>query len=185
VCLRHRLARREDLPALRELVTAAIEELQRPFLTPEQIAASHAIMGVDTQLIDDCTYFLVECDGVVAGCGGWSRRATLVGGDHSAGRDDRLLDPAVDAARVRAMYTHPRFTRRGIGRLLLECCEAGAAGEGFRQLDLVATLAGEPLFRTFGFEATGSFTDTGSGGAIPLLRMSKAITPTRPKPRID
>lgn len=183
--LRHRLARRDDLPELRHLVTAAIEQLQRPFLTPEQIAASHAIMGVDTLLIDDRTYFVVECDGVVAGCGGWSRRATLVGGDHSAGRDDRLLDPAVDAARVRAMYTHPRFTRRGIGRLVLEACEASAAGEGFSRLELVATRAGQPLFASYGFEATEEFEDATSGTAIPLVRMTKAITPCLPGAGID
>jgi len=180
VSLKHRLAHRDDLPALRDLVTAAIEELQRPFLTPEQIAASHVIMGVDSRLIDDGTYFVVECDGVVAGCGGWSRRATLVGGDHTAGRDDRLLDPAADAARVRAMYTHPCFTRRGIGRLVLERCEAGAAGEGFCHLELVATMAGQALFRSFGFEVTEAFTDTTSGTAIPLLRMTKSITPGLP-----
>jgi GNAT superfamily N-acetyltransferase len=181
VNLRHRLACRDDIPALRELVTAAIEKLQRPFLTPEQIAASHAIMGVDTRLIDDGTYFVVECDGIVAGCGGWSRRATLVGGDHSAGRDDRLLDPGRDAARVRAMYTHPRFTRRGIARLVLEVCEASAAAEGFSRLELVATMAGRPLFQSFGFQATEEFHDTSRGTAIPLLRMTKAITPCPPR----
>jgi GNAT superfamily N-acetyltransferase len=173
----HRLARRDDLPELRALVTAAIDHLQRPFLTSEQIAASHAIMGIDTQLIDDGTYFVVERDGVVAGCGGWSRRATLVGGDHSAGRDDRLLDPTAEAAGVRAIYTHPHFTRRGIARLVLECCEAGAASVGFTRLQLVATLAGQPLFRSFGFEATDAFTDTTTGTAIPLVRMTKTIAP--------
>jgi GNAT superfamily N-acetyltransferase len=181
VSFKYRLAHWDDLPALRDLVRAAIEELQRPFLTPEQISASHAIMGVDSRLIDDGTYFVVECDGVVAGCGGWSRRATLVGGDHAAGRDDRLLDPAIDAARVRAMYTHPRFTRRGIGRLVLERCEAGAADEGFCHLELVATLAGQALFRSFGFEVTEAFTDTTSGTAIPLLRMTKPIAPGLPE----
>jgi GNAT superfamily N-acetyltransferase len=175
--LGHRLARREDLPELRALVTAAIDQLQRPFLAPDQIAASHAIMGIDTQLIDDGTYFVVECDGIVAGCGGWSLRATLVGGDHSAGRDDRVLDPATEAAGVRAMYTHPRFTRRGIGRLVLECCEAGAVAAGFGRLQLVATLAGQPLFRSFGFEAIEAFTDTTTGIAIPLVRMTKPIPP--------
>ena len=95
------------MPALAVLMNAAIGELQKPFLTEEQIASSRAIMGLDTQLIDDRTYFIVEQNGVLAGCGGWSRRATLYGGDRSPGRDAALLDPAHDAARVRAMYTHP------------------------------------------------------------------------------
>lgn len=121
-----RLATHADIPALAELISAAIGELQKPFLTEAQIASSRAIMGLDTQLIDDGTYFIVEQGGVLAGCGGWSRRATLYGGDRSLGRDAALLDPAKDAARVRAMYTRPGFTRRGIGRLILSLCEDAA-----------------------------------------------------------
>ena len=105
---------------LAALMARAIGELQRGFLSPAEIEASRAVMGLDTQLIDDGTYFVVESGGAVAGCGGWSRRATLFGGDHSAGRDAALLDPAKDAARVRAMYTAPEFARRGVGRLILE-----------------------------------------------------------------
>ena len=126
----HRLATRDDLPSLEPMVTRAIDELQRGYLDATQIAASHAIMGLDTQLIDDGTYFVIETDGALAGCGGWSRRATLFGGDHSAGRDAHLLDPRIDAARVRAMYTHPDFTRRGVGRLILTLCENGGGGRG-------------------------------------------------------
>ena len=118
----HRLATRADLPALTALMAAAIGELQRGFLSEDQIAASRAIMGLDTQLIDDGTYFVVLEGAAVAGCGGWSRRATLYGGDHSPGRDAALLDPATDAARVRAMYTAPAFARRGVGRLILTLC---------------------------------------------------------------
>ena len=105
--LQHRLATPADMPALTALMEAAIAELQKAFLSDAQIAASRAIMGLDTQLVDDGTYFVVEQDGALAGCGGWSRRATLYGGDRSPGRDAALLDPAQDAARVRAMYTHP------------------------------------------------------------------------------
>jgi GNAT superfamily N-acetyltransferase len=122
-----RLATRDDLAALMPLVDAAISELQRGFLDADQIESSRAIMGIDTQLVDDGTYFVVEIDGAIAGCGGWSRRATLYGGDHSAGRDAKLLDPRVDPAKVRAMYTHPSFARRGVGRLVLERCEGAAA----------------------------------------------------------
>src|SRR3569833_1357064 len=95
-------------------MAASIPELQRGFLTPAQIEASRTIMGLDRQLVADGTYFIVEHDGRIAGCGGRSRRATLYGGDHTPGRDASLLDPAVDAARVRAMYTHPDFARRGV-----------------------------------------------------------------------
>ncbi len=139
-----RLATESDLPALRALMNDAIGELLKPFLTQDQIAASYAVMGLDTQLIEDGTYFVVEDDGVIAGCGGWSRRATLFGGDHSAGRDAALLDPAKDAARVRAMYTHPAFTRRGVGRMILEASERAAAAEGFSRVELAATAGGEP-----------------------------------------
>src|ERR1700741_3852843 len=109
VDLIHRLARRDDLGALRALIDVAISELQKPFLNERQIASSRTIMGLDTQRIDDGTYFIVEADGKLAGCGGWSRRATLYGGDQSPGRSAALLDPAKDAARVRAMYTHPNY----------------------------------------------------------------------------
>jgi len=122
-----------DLERLRGLMDLAISRLQNAFLTPDQVAASRHVMGLDTQLIADRTYFVVEAAGRVAGCGGWSRRATLFGGDHSAGRDAALLDPARDAARVRAMYTHPDFVRRGVGRLILQACESAAAAEGFRR----------------------------------------------------
>jgi GNAT superfamily N-acetyltransferase len=170
-----RLATRDDLSAVNAVMTAAIDQLQQPFLDPAQIAASHAIMGVDTQLIDDGTYFVVECDGAVAGCGGWSRRATMYGGDHTAGRDAGLLDPRTDAARVRAMYTHPRFARRGIGRMVLGCCQSAAAAEGFARLELVATLSGQPLYRSFGFEPVEPFYDTSTGVEIPLVKMVKVI----------
>ncbi|MER8574373.1 GNAT family N-acetyltransferase [Mesorhizobium sp. M1338] len=119
ISLDHRLATRADMPALAVLMNAAIGELQKPFLTEEQIISSRAILGLDTQLVDDGTYFIVEQNGILAGCGGWSRRATLYGGDRSPGRDAALLDPTKDAARVRAMYTHPSFIRRGVGRLIL------------------------------------------------------------------
>src|SRR5262245_7119573 len=133
-------------------MAASITELQRPFLDDAQIASSRTIMGLDTQLVDDGTYFIVEAEGGLAGCGGWSRRATLYGGDRSPGRDDALLDPATDAARVRAMYTHPRHTRRGVGRLILSLCEEMARSEGYRRVELMSTLAGEPLYRACGYE---------------------------------
>ena len=173
--LTHRLARRDDLDALEALMDAAITELQQPFLDDDQIAASRAIMGLDTQLIDDGTYFIVEADGELAGCGGWSRRATLYGSDQTSGRDPALLDPATDAARVRAMYTHPDHTRKGVGRLILSLCESAAQADGFTRVELVATLAGEPLYRACGYEPYEEFADDRGGAPVPLLRMRKSL----------
>lgn len=172
----HRLARRADVAMLSTLMARAIGELQRGFLSPAEIEASRAVMGLDTQLIEDGTYFVVECGGLTAGCGGWSRRATLFGGDHSAGRDAALLDPAKDAARVRAMYTAPEFARRGVGRLILELCERAAAADGFSRVELAATLAGEPLYHARGYAVIERMdVDTPSGLRIPLARMGKTI----------
>jgi GNAT superfamily N-acetyltransferase len=173
--LTHRLATRGDLDALRALMDAAISELQKPFLDERAIASSRTIMGLDTQLVDDGTYFIAAAHGELAGCGGWSRRATLYGGDRTPGRSAALLDPAVDAARVRAMYTHPRHARRGVGRLILSLCEEAARAEGFRRVELVATKAGECLYRAAGYEAFEHLVDDRGGAAVPLLRMRKAL----------
>ena len=171
----HRLATRGDLPALTDLMATAIGELQTGFLSQDQIAASRSFMGLDTQLIDDGTYFIIEADGVLAGSGGWSRRNTLYGGDHTPGRNAALLDPSTDAARVRAMYTNPAFARRGVGRLLLSLCEAAAAAEGFRRVELAGTMSGEPLYRACGYQPIERFSDDRGGVAVPLVRMGKAL----------
>jgi GNAT superfamily N-acetyltransferase len=173
--LRHRLARRDDVAALTDLMEMAITQLQMPFLDAAQIAASRTIMGLDTQLIDDRTYFVIEECGAIAGCGGWSRRQTMYGGDRSPGRDAALLDPAKDAARVRAMYTHPAFVRRGVGRLILALCEDAARAEGFSSAELVATLAGEPLYTACGYRPILRFTDDRGGTPVPLVRMVKEL----------
>ena len=170
-----RPARTADLEALRALMDAAISELQKPFLDERQIASSRAIMGLDTQLVDDGTYFVVEADGRLAGCGGWSRRATLYGGDQSPGRSAVLLDPTKDAARVRAMYTHPHHTRKGVGRLILSLCEEAARAAGFKRVELMATMAGELLYRACGYEPSERLMDDRGGAAVPLLRMSKTL----------
>ena len=176
--LSHRLARRDDVPVLKDLMTTAIRQLQRGFLSPEAIEASFDVMGLDTQLIDDGTYFVIEENGTIAGCGGWSRRATLFGGDHSAGRSAALLDPTKDAARVRAMYTNPSFARRGVGSLILRLCESAAVAEGFSRVELAATMAGMPLYRACGYREIEAFeADTRAGIRIPLMRMGKGIAP--------
>ena len=167
-----RTATVDDLPAMREVMRLAIEQLQTDFLSPAEIEASHAVMGLDTQLVEDGTYFIVEEGGQIAGCGGWSRRATLYGGDHSSDlRQPRLLDPATEEARVRAMYTHPDFVRRGVGRMILDAAEQAALVEGFGGVRLMATLAGEPLYRACGYEEVGR-----TAGEVPLVLMAKALT---------
>jgi GNAT superfamily N-acetyltransferase len=175
VIFTNRLAVTADIPTLTALMDAAIVELQRAYLDDAQIEASRAVMGIDRQLIDDGTYFVVEADGELAGCGGWSRRATMYGGSHSPGRDNRLLDPAVEPARVRAMYTHPAFARRGVGRLILSLCEAAAAAEGFTRLELASTAAGEPLYTAYGFVAFERGQETAGGVPIPIVRMEKRV----------
>ena len=149
----------------------AIEQLQSAYLTAAQVQASHGFMGLDRRLIGDRTYFVVEADGAIAGCGGWSRRATAYGGDHTAGRDDRMLDPATEAAKVRAMYTNPDHVRKGVGTTILALCEAAARQEGFAALELSATMAGVPLYRSFGFIDVRPFEDSG----VPMILMRKAI----------
>ena len=173
--LTHRLATRADLEALRALMDASIGELQKGFLDAKQIAASRAIMGLDTQLIDDATYYVAESGNQIAGCGGWSRRNTLYGGDQTPGRDAALLDPSTDAARIRAMYTHPSHVRRGVGRLLLKVCEDAAQLQGFRRVELMATLSGVPLYHACGYEALDSILDDRGGVPVPLIRMTKAL----------
>lgn len=173
--LTSRLANQDDLEPLRALVERAIGELQKPFLTDAQIASSRTIMGLDRQLVEDGTYFVIEADGKLAGCGGWSRRATLYGGDASPGRNTALLDPEREPGRVRAMYTHPDFTRRGVGRLILSLCEDAARKEGFRRLELMATMAGRPLYSACGYLPIEELTDDRGGAPVPLTRMSKTL----------
>jgi GNAT superfamily N-acetyltransferase len=173
-----RLAVPADVPDLTVLMDQAIAQLQRAFLDDAQIASSWAIMGMDTQLIDDGTYFVVESNADIAGCGGWSRRATLYGGNQTPGRDGNLLDPAVEPARVRAMYTNPAYARRGVGRLILSLCEAAAAAEGFTRLELMSTLSGEPLYTAYGFRPLDRLLDATGGASVPLVRMEKSVDET-------
>ena len=165
-----------DLPALTALMKRSIDALQSDLLSAEQVAASHAIMGLDTQLVEDGTYLLVERDGAFAGCGGWSRRATLFGGDHSVAlRDPAPLDPARDPAKIRAMYTDPDFTRRGVGRLILDRCERAAVQHGFAKVELMATLSGERLYTACGYSAVESVNVIAQGIEIPMIRMQKPL----------
>ena len=173
--LQIRVARLDELAALHALMDLAIGELLKPFLTETEIASNRTIMGLDSQLVKDGTYFVVEQNGALAGCGGWSRRATMYGGDVSPGRDPVLLDPARDAARVRAMYTHPSFVRRGVGRMILAACEEATRAESFTRAELVATMAGLPLYQACGYQVVERFTDDRGGTPVPLARMTKVL----------
>lgn len=177
--LTHRVATLDDLDAIRVVVRRAIEQLQSYFLTPEQVAASHQVMGVDTQLLRDGTYFLLLAGDRIAGCGGWSYRRTLFGGDASViAREPEKLDPAIDAARIRAMYTDPGFTRRGVGRRVLALCEEAARTAGFWRAEMMATMAGEPLYRSCGYVRLEEPIAAEAGdAAVPLVRMGKMLTP--------
>ncbi len=175
--LHHHLATEADIPAIRDLMARAIAVNQQGFLTPAQIALSHNVMGLDTQIIADRTYFLILRDEQLVGCGGWSARATLYGGDASiVARDPAPLDPATDAARVRAMYTDPACVRQGIGRMILDLCEGAARAAGFRRTEMMATLSGEPLYRACGYLPIEHVESPPVDGvSVPLIRMGKML----------
>jgi GNAT superfamily N-acetyltransferase len=180
-----RLAERRDVPALEALIPLSARKLQAAHYSAAQIdGALGTVFAVDRQLIADGTYFVVEDDAGIVGCGGWSKRRTLFGGDRGrAAAEDALLDPACDPARVRAFFVHPRCARRGIGSLLLRECERAAIAAGFRTLELAATLAGEPLYAARGFRATERFDIALANGlAIPAVRMSKSIVGNAHRP---
>ncbi len=174
-----RLALLSDVPDIRTLMDFAIDAHFRDILTPHQIALSRSIMGLDTKLIEDATYVLIcdETTGQVAGCGGWSRRATLFGGDHTAEqRNDRLLDPATEPARVRAMYTHPDYARRGVGRQILDWAEKQARSAGFARVELMATPSGRPFYAACGYMALEEIVAVEDAGTIvPGWRMAKSL----------
>ncbi len=170
-----RLATPSDTESIKLLMNLAILELQKTYLTKDQIQASFAGMGLDSQLIEDCTYFCVMDGEVLVGCGGWSRRATLHGGDHSADRDDSLLDPATDRARIRAMYTHPDHIKRGIGKMIIGASEEAARAEGFKALEMAATLAGVPFYMKCGYHIESEWEDMNGAVSVPLCTMVKVL----------
>jgi GNAT superfamily N-acetyltransferase len=170
-----RKAQTEDIPALRELIEQSIRGLQGGDYTERQMegAIGHAL-GLDTQLIEDGTYFVAEAEGEIAGCGGWSNRRTLFGSDHGPGRSAELLDPRTDAARIRAIFVHPRFARRGLGSLLLAHCEAAAQAAGFRRFQMGSTLTGQPLYALKGYRATERIeVPLPNGEVLPVITMTK------------
>jgi GNAT superfamily N-acetyltransferase len=177
-----RLATSADIPALLQLIDKSVRILQRADYSAEQLdAALGTAYGVDTQLIADQTYYVVEAAGaagrrVLAGSGGWSLRKTLYGSDHGPYRDDALLDPARDAARIRAFFVHPEWTRRGIASLILETCEDAAYARGFRRFEMGATLTGVPMYLARGY-AKGEQIEVPlpNGMSLTVVRMAKTV----------
>lgn len=170
-----RLADTDDIPAIAALMDLAINQLQRDYLTPEQVEASKAGMGLDRQLIADQSYFCVVAGDQIVGCGGWSRRATLYGGNHSGQRSDRLLDPGSERARIRAMYTHPEHVRKGVGRMIIAASEAAARAAGFTALEMAATMAGKDFYLKCGYVIESEWFDTQGAVPVPLATMVKTI----------
>jgi len=180
--IRIRVAEARDTPLLRELIEASVWGLQAADYSAAQLQnALQTVYGVDTQLIADGTYFAAEAvdsseAALLVGCGGWSRRKTLYGGDQFAGREDSLLDPANDAARIRAFFVHPAWARRGIGGMILEACESAATAAGFRRLEMGATLTGVPFYRAKGYvELETTNVPLEDGLTLPIIRMGKNI----------
>lgn len=172
-----RRALRADVALLSALIERSARGLSAADYTESQVAgALRGAFGVDTQLVDDGTYFVAEEDGVLAGCGGWSFRATLFGGDARTDRDASMLDPRTHAAKVRAFFVDPAKARRGVGTLLLDRCETEARERGFSRVELMATLPGVRLYAARGYIGTQHVSyDLGNGEHIDFVPMSKQL----------
>jgi N-acetylglutamate synthase-like GNAT family acetyltransferase len=180
--IRIRQAVAADIPVLRELIEASVRGLQAQDYTPTQLeSALRTVYGVDSQLIADGTYFVAETEEAspdrepcITGCGGWSKRKTLYGGDRWTGREDELLNPLCDAAKIRAFFIHPAWARRGIGSKILESCEAAARAAGFTRFEMGATLTGVPMYRARGYvELEQLAVPLENGESLPIVRMAK------------
>ena len=172
-----RTATKEDIPELERLIGFSVRALSLSYYTTEQIeSALTNIFGVDSQLIKDGTYYVAEIDGRVAGCGGWSKRKTLYGGDQTKAGADPLLNPTLEPARIRAFFVHPDYARRGIGKSLIETCEQAAREANFTSIELAATLPGKPLYEAFGYQVIEQFDiPLPEGLGLPVARMRKGI----------
>ncbi|MCP4536432.1 MAG: GNAT family N-acetyltransferase [Chloroflexi bacterium] len=173
-----RLASMEDIPALEQLIPESFRVLSTSYYNLKQIESVLAhVIGVDTQLILDETYFVAETEGTIIGCGGWSKRKTLFGGDHSKSNEiDQLLDPRKDPARIRAFFVHPQWSRKGIGRHIVKACEDAASKARFIKLELVATLPGEPFYSAMGYTVTERIkVPIPDAEPLPATRMEKRL----------
>ena len=177
-----RLAREDDIQTLEVLIPLSVRALLAPFYSSAQMeAALGPVFGVDRQLISDGTFFVVEHSGHVVGCGGWSRRCAVFGGDRLRFGEDAALDPAYEAARIRAFFVHPDWARRGIGRGILSACESAICTAGFCDAVLVATLAGEPLYASFGYAVAERYeVHLSDSLTLPVVRMVKRFKPSDP-----
>jgi GNAT superfamily N-acetyltransferase len=177
-----RLANSADIPALRELIDRSVRALQRRDYSAEQLeAALGTVYGVDTQLIADGTYYVVEAENaagetMIAACGGWSMRKTLYGSDHGPYRNSELLDPAWDAAKIRAFFVHPDCVRRGLATMILKACEDTAYARGFRRFEMGATLTGVPMYAARGYAKDEVIeAPLPNGQSLTVVKMSKTI----------
>lgn len=171
-----RPARFTEVPALEQLVVASARALGVGFYTEAETEAAIAhVFGVDSELVADGSYLVAEIDDAVAGCGGWSRRRTLFGGDRYAAREEGLLDPAREAARIRAFFVDPAFARRGVGSAILTACEAAAREAGFRATSLMATRPGVPFYAAHGYRASAPVTLDLGGTPVEFVPMDKSI----------
>jgi len=177
---RLRAATSDDIPALHELIASSVRGLMSWAYSLSQLqAALGTWLGVDSQLVADGTYFVVETEVdrqiFVIGCGGWSKRKTPYGSDHRPGREDALLDPKTEAAKIRAFFVHPEWARRGIGSMILEHCESHAQAAGFRRFEMGATLSGVPLYKKHGYVAIEEIElPLASGETLPIVKMGKS-----------
>lgn len=173
-----RVAQPDDVPTLNALIQLSAQHLSAGFYQAPQIAAlNRYVFGVDTTLIHDASYFVVTFDGALAACGGWSQRRTLYGGDQRRVGLPEKLNPAQDAAKIRAFFVHPQFARRGIGRYLLQHCEQAALAHGFTRAELMATLPGVPLYLSCGYHEEQPIVDQlPDGTAVEFVRMSKVLS---------
>ena len=179
---RLRLDTEDDISALHRLIEASVRVLQANDYAPAQMeGALGTVLGVDTQLIRDRTYFVAETatgSPCLAGCGGWSKRKTLFGADRGPGREPELLDPATDAAKVRAIFVHPDFARRGLGSLILKTVEDAARAAGFRRFEMGSTLTGVPLYQLRGYvEVERISVPLANGEVLPVVKMAKSSDP--------
>jgi N-acetylglutamate synthase-like GNAT family acetyltransferase len=173
-----RLAKEDDVPAIERLITLSVRGLQRSHYSDAQMeSALGSVFGVDRQLIHDRTYFVIEEGTQLIGCGGWSKRRTLFGSDHHhAIRDNAELEPASNAARIRAFFVHPKYARRGLGRAILDACETAIRAAGFTRIELAATLPGEAFYQACGYVAgTGEDVPLPNGLRLGIVRMSKRL----------
>jgi GNAT superfamily N-acetyltransferase len=178
-----RLARLEDIPALDKLIPISVRTLQTDYTEAQREAAIGTVFGVDRQLIDDQTYFVVETlDHEIIACGGWSKRQTKCGSSAGRSEPDPLIDPQTHAARIRAFFVHPNWTRRGLGTAILKASEQALLTAGFNRAEIAATLTGEPLYVSAGYQVTERFDITLTNGApLPCVRLTKHFTSARPR----